>query len=493
MRFAKSVLAFASLCASYMVPASVPTLRPGLPLIFPDDLNIEARTNAVRVFHVATCDRTPALVADRPWEGVAHVYGSVNQEPDGTWRMWYNAWSMTLVADSKDGKTWTKPIFNVHNVKGHPTNNVVFIGHHSPAVIRDPFDKDPSRRYKCVGARLVMPSFGVVDKKQTGYYAATSPDGVHWSRDRKILDCCDTVTMAQNPYTGEYLVYHKVLAPLDQRYEERRIVWVSRSTDFEHWSKPQIALAPDEIDDEGWIDSPDQRTDIYDMPVFSHAGGFIGFPTVFRISSRYPFGPGAKFQADSRHFMDDGFIDVQLATSADGVEWHRTPGRKTVIRNGAPDSIDFGQIPGIAGGTPLTVGDETSLYYYAINKTHGKVMERGCRLCIGRATWRRWGFASLGCGSETGSFTTKPIALGTGDLRINMKPESDPRRRGESWVRLAVLSPDGSVLGETEKITGNDVLAKPVWKNGFTPPVGKHVKLRVEFRCASVYALECVR
>ena len=61
-----------------------PVIRPDLPLIFPDDHLISAKTNLVRVFHQAKKDPGIALNPDRKWEkGCCGVYGSVNRMDDG--------------------------------------------------------------------------------------------------------------------------------------------------------------------------------------------------------------------------------------------------------------------------------------------------------------------------------------------------------------------------------------------------------------------------
>lgn len=450
-----------------------PVLAPGRALIFPDDSQIASRTNVVRVFHPAVCDRAPVL------EG-GFVYGTVNPRSEGGWRMWYNTGWEVCIADSEDGKKWTRP-----------TNNVVFKGYHSPAVLLDAFEKDPARRYKMVGAVLSCPKFGVVDRQQTGYYVSTSSDGVHWQGKRRALPGWDTVAMAQHPETGEIFIYHKNLQPLPGRDEERRFVLVSSSKDFDHWSTPVLALAPDEVDDNAWADNPDQRTDIYNMPVFSYAGGFIGFPTIFRITSRFPMGPDGKKDIASPFILDDGPIDVQMATSGDGVLWKRTSGRRTMIARGAPGTFDCGQVPGLAGGSLLTRGEETSIYYYAINKLHGEIATNGggTRISIGRAVWRRWGFASLGS-STRGSFVTKPIRLGTADLRVNAKPCPDPRD-GASWLRVTVQSPNGTALAVSKDLSCDGTLIKPIWKQG-APPRDRPVRLRFDFHAMSVYAVECL-
>ena len=108
-------------------------------------------------------------------------------------------------ADSTDGVNWTKPILNLCDIGGSTSNSVVIRSLVSPSVLFDRFEKDPNRRYKIVGCHYHKPG-----NPKTGYYTMTSPDGLHWSNERQIVQgWWDTCTMSQNPYTGEYLVYHK--------------------------------------------------------------------------------------------------------------------------------------------------------------------------------------------------------------------------------------------------------------------------------------------
>ena len=89
----------------------VPTIRPNLPFLFPDDSQISARTNVVRVFHPARKDYRPALQPEYPWEnGICGVYGAANRLADGLYRVWYFVgWDKVAIADSADGgRTWKR-------------------------------------------------------------------------------------------------------------------------------------------------------------------------------------------------------------------------------------------------------------------------------------------------------------------------------------------------------------------------------------------------
>ena len=468
----------------------VPVVKPGLPLIFPDNSQIAALSNMTRCVHAGVKDKTPVLKKDKPWDDKgACVYGSVWKMDDGTYRMWYCDWSWSDIADSKDGITWTKPLFEVRKGKnGEPTNMTDAWGHCN-SLILDRFEKDPKRRYKHIGCGYKFNPDWSIDREVTGYYTCVSADGIKFENRRRALYGWDTSSLAQHPETGEIFCYHKINTPgYAGRDDRRRVVFVSRTSDFEHWTVPKLALAPDCADDMSFTENPNQRMDIYTHTAFPYAGGFIGFMTMFRIDNRNPSGHGET--------SDQGFCDVQLATSKDGIEWERTPGRKTVLDRGEPPNWDCGGIWGIAGGEVVSNEKESMLYYYGWDSAHGRAVKPGMGAggtlrATGRAVWRRWGFASIGS-TGAGSFTTKPVKLATSDLRINMRPEYDPFK-GKCALTVTVLLKDGDrVLCESENLDKDDTLAKISWKDGKKPPVNTPVRIRVDLHSASVFAFECL-
>lgn len=478
-------LAFSSLGAFAW---DCPTIAPGRALIFPDGSQIAVVSNVTRCIHAAVPDKDPVLKKDRPWETKGcHVYGSVWRQPDGSFRMWYNDWTHALVADSTDGKTWTKPNLSVCPSEQFPSNNMCRDAWgHCISVLRDGFDTDPSRRYKLIGCSYKFEKDWSINREITGYYGSCSADGLSFSGNKRLLYGWDTVSMAQHPETGEIFVYHKVCTPhIAGREDSRRVVYLSRTKDYVNFTKPELVLAPDAADDMAFADDQNQRADIYTHTVFPYAGGFVGLTTFFRIDVRNPGSHGET--------SDQGFCDVQLTTSQDGVKWRRTPGRKTVITCGDSGNWDCGGIWGVASGELVNIGNETMVYYYGLDNAHGrKLRSEPTLIATGRAVWRRWGFVSMGC-SGSGFFVTNPVRLGTADVRLNMRPVLDPYKRGGASVTVSVLSENGKrVLAVSEPLGGDDTLARLSWKGGRRIPVGKPVRFRFDIRAAAVYAIECM-
>jgi hypothetical protein len=432
------------LSGNVLPAAESPVVRLGsVPLLFVDDSGVATRTGVVPTVHPARTSATPVIQADQPWEGErVYVYGSVyHDEPSGEFRLWYGSrpsqevagrssptgaapslrnqgFDLTLYATSRDGLSWTKPIIDRIEYGGSTRNNIVF-EFHSPSVLRDERETDPAKRYKMLGY-LVRPSHG--------YHAAYSADGIVWHDYPKsaVLDQGDTITLTQHPVTGEYFAYHK--RPAEVRGFGRRVVWLSRSRDFQQWSEPELVFAPDEFDD-SWVARPRERMEIYNMSVYPHAAGFLGLPAMFRVMRETPrdkTGPGQS--------PVDGPIDIQLVTSSDGRTWQRRLPRISLIPRGAPGLFDAGAILGVTS-TPVHTVNETWVYYTAINTGHGGPMPPK-RISIGRAEWRRHGFASLDAGPDGGRVETIPLQLKGERLVVNADAAV-----GE--LRVALVESDG--------------------------------------------------
>lgn len=458
-----SILIALLLLSRSAVPAadapSAITLRE-LPLLFADDSGIASSTGVVRTVHVAQRRDAPVIEPERPWEGErVYVYGSVYADAkDKSLRFWYMAApDYVLYATSQDGVNWLKPSLGLLPFKDSTENNIVH-RIHSPSVLLDIREPDPAKRYKMLGA------------KSGHYHAAYSADGLHWARYAKnpVLKYSDTITLTQDPVTGEYLAYHK--CPAKVRGFGRRVVWLSRSRDFQTWTEPELVFVPDEEDDR-WASGPDQRTEVYNMSVYPHAAGFIGLPTMFRVTAaRRP-----KSELTPNQSPDDGPIDVQLATSADGRTWQRTQPRINIIPCGAPGTYDGGAILGVSS-TCVHVGDKTWVYYTGLTTTHGGPMPPK-RISIGRAEWRRHGFVSLDAAGQ-GRVETKPVQLSAPTLIVNANAS-----RGK--LRVTLLEADG------RSIPGSAVLRadNTRWRAFTDAPTNRPVRVVLELNNARLYSV----
>ena len=464
---------FGLLLATSAAMADDPIVLGELPLLFADDSGVASAKNIRRAFHPASTLGEPVVAAERSWEGGrVYVYGSVIFSPErNQFQMWYGTPkpSKVLYAISADGVRWTKPALGLFESAEWPANNIVYHGH-SASVLRDEFEADASRRYKLLSAG-----------SDGDGYTATSPDGVRWRpiSAEPVFHCLggDTMTLTQNPRTGEYLVYHKNLTEI--RGYVRRTVWLTRSPDFKRWSEPVIVFAPDE-QDEAWIEPQSkQRTDVYGMSVFPHAAGFLGLPAIFRVEKIRP-----KDELSPGQAGDDGPIDIQLVTSTDGVQWARTEPRLAIIPRGAHGDFDRGALLGVTN-TPVHAGDKTWIYYTALTTTHGAPVPPK-RIAIGRAEWRLHGFASLDAEGE-GEIQTKLLRFSQARLMINADAA-----RGD--VRVELRDGGGKVLSgysfaDSEPLARDQTRQVARWKSGATIPVSQSLVVVLKLKNARLFSL----
>lgn len=456
-----------------------------LPLLFADDSGVAASSGVIRTVHPARTRTAPVLEPELPWEGSrVYVYGSVYfDETAKRLSMWYlghpdldaqgreirvpgfrkGKGDVVLFATSADGLHWDRPALGLHSFQGSTANNIVF-DLHSPSVLIDRREKDPAKRYKMLGSR-------------TGaYYAAVSADGLTWKQhpdDKPVLTSSDNISLTQDPFTGDYLAYHRRPSA-----KSGRCVWLSRSPDFQTWSKPELVFAAD-AEDNAWVHNPGERTEVNNLSVFPHAAGFLGLPTIFRVLANREAGESTPGQSGT-----DGIIDVQLISSADGSHWRRTQSRLPVIARGAPGSFDAGAILGVSN-TCVHAGDETWVYYTALTTSHGAPIPPK-RNAIGRAEWRRHGFVSLDAG-ENGRVETRPLRLSSPELIINANAIG-----GE--LRVALLEADGSpiaghTLEDSEVLHADATRWLARWRSGAPVPTDRPVRVVVAMKQTRLFSL----
>lgn len=454
--------------------------------IFVDDSAVAAKQGVRRMLHQGKKLPQPVIEAARPWEGRrVYTYGSVHfDQSRGLFQMWYNSRiadeaaarfedtrlkraDIVLHATSRDGIHWRRTNAGVYAYDGSTANNVVHY-FHSPSVVVD--DADPSRRYTMVGSSRIY----------KGYSLAFSPDGLHWKDApyNPVIPSSDTVTLTRNPRTGEYLMYHKWGAEV--RGFKRRSIWLSTSRDRRNWSKPELVLAPDEIDDQ-WVKEPKQRTEMYVMSAFPYANKFLGLVSMFRITSERKREELKAFSPSEPPSGADGPIDIQLAVSDDGRKWSRTEERKPVIALGPAGSYDAGCILGVSNA--VIHGDEIWVYYTAITTTHGGDLPAK-KISIARASWRLDGFASLY--ADEGQVTTTPLPVAGKQVILNADAKG-------GRLQVEALDSAGQPLrgftrSDCKPVTGDGVRQTVTWKGGTRVPSSAH-SLRFHLSKAHLYAI----
>ena len=108
------------------------------------------------------------------------------------------------------------------------------------------------------------------------------------------------------------------------------------------------------------------------MPIVAYGSGYLGFVEAYDSES--------------------GLIEVQLASSQDGVWWNRCPERSPVLSVGGIGAWDSRWVT-ILGGDPVATEESLIFWYTGASKHNGSKLKM--RRAIGVGTIRSDGFVSL--------------------------------------------------------------------------------------------------
>ena len=457
--------------------------------LFVDDFLIQEMQGVARSLHTPSKAReTPVLVADRPWEGgLSLEAGTVLYEPvQGIFRVQYNALpsrdkpdvvESLCYATSTDGVNWEKPNLGLVEFEGSRDNNILLKGsnwYHS--VLRDDSDPDADRRYK-------LAYWQSRDRSRCGIWVAFSPDGIRWEQhpNNPVVPCSasgDTFAVTQDPATKHYYLYNK------SRIRPPRKVSRMVSDDFVHWKDEQLILEPDELDE------PD--TEFYSMAVFPYGSQYLGFLRVFHTYSQ--------------------LMDVQLASSRDGINWERSARRRVFLPLGfmrneyGGRSFDSGMNSALA---PAIKDDQLWIYYPGFDNLHNApALDHYGK--IGLARLRLDGFCSLDSTSQ-GYVQTKPLRFRGNSFSINAVVRSmvgdgeDPNPTweglftnapgGQGSIRIEIQDEGGQAISGYEAssckpLQGDGIRQRVTWNDGkdLAPLDGKVVRLKFVLTNASLYS-----
>ena len=322
--------------------------------LFVDDYLIAGTQNISRQVHQAKkYPGNPILVPDKPWEGQGVPFQLVlRDEQTGKFRLWYAAHQWYTLpsgesvvfpacyAESDDGINWVKPELNLHEYDGSTANNIVIPAGNLWGIFHEPWEADANRRYKGV----VWHNAPYVERE--GYYLYSSPDGIHWNRDREppIALSLTGYTMPQSGIgdtslfrwdsrLGKYVGDVKFVLP-----GKMRCRGMMESDDLIYWSQPRMTLYPDDQDD------PDSQ--VYGHVGFEYESMWIGMMRMMHTELI----AGSHKQTT-----------VELTASRDGRHWTRVGEREQFIPlGGANDWDPHYQDPCTA---PIRVGNELWIYY----------------------------------------------------------------------------------------------------------------------------------
>ena len=440
--------------------------------MFLDDHHIDKLEGLQRKMHTPQRVGDQAVIkVEKPWEGVA-MAGLRNSvaydEKEKLFKFWYRCYSKEhygagvsssrwAYATSPDGVHWDRPNLGLVDFQGSKDNNLVHI---SPTldtgallinVVIDDRDPDPRRRYKAIGmdahplqeGEIHVPYLDKTGSRCTGgLFVAYSPDGVRWTMRRGWLMgmiCRDgAVLHGFDKRTNKWLLWQRPSFRFG-----KRILGVCYSEDFERWTPPEMGLVNDEHDIDGFqfyelvsADSPD--------------GGYIGL-----VGCSGWQGQG----------LYAGESMPQLVFARDPRVWTRVS-REPFMYRGQAGEFDEGVVMPMR---PITLGDETYIFYYAKNRgehwgnptTDGKSITTSS---LGLAKMPRDRWVSLTPGSGEGTLVSSMICFADKQLRVNANAKG-----GSIRVELQDLSgkpAEGFTLAECDPITSDSFDQLVTWNGG---------------------------
>ena len=350
-------------------------------------------------------------------------------------------------ATSTDGIHWEKPELGIIDFQGNQKNNIVMRAvPHGVGVIKDLHETDPQKRYKAIRPH----------REYTNVWF--SPDGLNWTEKRLPgLDHGDTYNCVfWDPALEKYVLFTRNwggTGAKEKRYGGGRYRRESRSEspDFLNWSQAKVV-----------IEGLDTDMQIHDMPVFRHAGVYIGLVGLFDTV------------ANRQH--------VELAWSPDSLQWHRIcPGTPLIANGQQMGDYDWGCI---FASPPIFRKHEILLYYGGNN---GRFMGwRDGFFCLARL--RPDGFAGYeqiaGGSNRVATITTKPVVAGAGSLRLS----ADVAISG--FVKVTIFDQQNNALAESELTVQTVTDAEVRWKEGFSLETlkGNEIRLRFELRNSKLYS-----
>ena len=178
---------------------------------------------------------------------------------------------------------------------------------------------------------------------------------------------------------------------------------------------------------------------------------------------KYPCAANSYFIFTSAYHHSSDTLDVQLATSRDGIGFTRW--RTPFVRLGPAGAFDAKGLY-MAGGI-VAGDDELYLYYGGVSTRHdidvdAKRSGDARPAAIGRLRLRRDGFVSQDAEGERASLTTVPFELAGDRLQVNM----DASSRG--WLQVEILDASGHALwgyaaADADRLMANEVDRTVTW------------------------------
>jgi hypothetical protein len=292
------------------------------------------------------------------------------------------------------------------------------------------------------------------------------------------------------------------LAFVKQPTEWGRSVWLATSTDFQHFSAPQLVFHSDATDRENrkqrvqqvvadpaylsppLVDETDHIAQIYQMAVMPYEGAYIGFPVLFNPAGAIP----------PPHRNYTALNQVELTFSHDRVQWTRVADRAPFLAVDPMDERTYGWAQKLLCGTPHVHENREIWVYYNALRFRGPeslykdvpphYLDDASALVL--AKLRLDGFVSLDA-NGAGTITTKPFLPKGGQLFVNVDAAY-----GAVTAEILDAETQQPLLGfatdEAPPVCGDHLRGQLRWNNQSSLPHAQPVRVRFHLQQAKLYA-----
>jgi len=468
------------------------------------DLTLADRNENIRLEIHRPVRKNVALDCGADWELFGTGYMGV-MERDGIFRLYYRARSANFLktyqnrfclAESTDGKTFTRRMLGIHDYNGSTENNIYLqesrmVDNFSVFYDDNP-DCPPGEKYKALSSLITYLPDGV----KTDLLWYRSEDGIHFE-NMGILDVPGVFdsynVVLWDDTEKEYKLYvrdfhdkngtRRVKPPTEENLPEYfRDVRLSLSRDFVHWTEPEMIRFAD----------GDRDLQLYTGMIFKYkrAGNqFLGLPTRYnnrtepKVNYRYLpdwDGERARKTAEGSR-LGTVFCDTGIMTSRDGFHFERWNGAYMTPGLQRPDNWVYDDCF-MAYGMTVTDSDyepgtpEISLYrpegYYV---SHSRIV---------RYTVRLDGFFSWHADYSGGSLLTVPLTFTGNALDINFAASA------LGGIRIRLCDEAGIPLdGYDSDVLFGDMVSRNVdFEKPLSDLCGKPVRIRFDMKDADLYS-----
>ena len=394
------------------------------PQLFIDDFVVESIEGLQRVVQQPRrVSKRPILEAKHSWEGKVLQMPMVLWDPQlQIFHMYYWAHPAeniyTCYARSRDGIRWKRPILGLHaGPDGSRQNNIVLRGDGRVArtryVVFNPDTSDPKRRFLALYIDNVP---GLTE------FAASSPDGLHWTTEKKIGDL-RRVSGGRTSRNPPFFLIEQQWGKDPNDGHRYRAIWRTESQDMKTWTGGRLVverLADDDPDLEFYhAVSHFQGSQTY-------RGVHLGYLHLFHSSRT------KGVRADGVRL--EGTVDTALISSRDTIHWNRVDRRRRFLPLGPPGSWEAGMnyvCP------EIIVGRRIHFYYSGWKLTHGAAEKNEAGIGLAMLPLDR--IVSIQPKKSRGTLTTRVLKLDGERLEVNV--DADDGR-----LRVEVLDEAGQVV-----------------------------------------------